>query len=63
MSTGNLLADCERWCRDTLPRRPVRTALRVVPAPVEVPRPAPLRRGTFRPGADWPGLAALRTGS
>ncbi|MGY1643884.1 hypothetical protein ACI782_22475 [Geodermatophilus sp. SYSU D00703] len=21
ISTGNLLADCERWCRDSLPRR------------------------------------------
>ena len=22
LSTGNLLADCERWCRDHLPARP-----------------------------------------
>lgn len=61
MSTGNLLADCERWCRDTLPPRQVRTTLRVVPPPVEA---APLlRRGTFRPGAGWPGLEVARTGS
>jgi hypothetical protein len=26
ISTGNLLADCERWCRDNLPRRPPRPA-------------------------------------
>ncbi|MGY1706048.1 hypothetical protein ACI79C_15895 [Geodermatophilus sp. SYSU D00697] len=25
ISTGNLLADCERWCRDHLPRRAPRT--------------------------------------
>jgi hypothetical protein len=24
ISTGNLLADCERWCRDHLPPRPHR---------------------------------------
>jgi hypothetical protein len=32
LSTGHLLADCERWCRDVLPPRPVRR-LRSVPAP------------------------------
>jgi hypothetical protein len=27
LSTGNLLADCERWCREHFPRAtPVRTA-------------------------------------
>ncbi|MGY1591483.1 hypothetical protein ACI79D_05845 [Geodermatophilus sp. SYSU D00708] len=32
ISTGNLLADCERWCRDHLPRREPRSpdATRVV---------------------------------
>ena len=25
ISTGNLLADCERWCRDHLPPRPIPT--------------------------------------
>lgn len=58
MTTGNLLADCERWCRDNLPRRELlqgRTTLRLVAAPVA--EPAPTRRGTFRPGPDWPGIA------
>ena len=34
LSTGNLLADCERWCRDHLPPRrtsPRHEALRPVP--------------------------------
>jgi len=31
LSTGNLLADCERWCRDNLPARPS-------PAPVAAVR-------------------------
>jgi hypothetical protein len=35
VSTGNLLADCERWCRDNLPRREPRPAdaARVVDSP------------------------------
>jgi hypothetical protein len=66
LSTGNLLADCERWCRDQLPPREVReegTALRVVATPVPVADRAPSRRGTFRPGAGWPGIPVARTGS
>ena len=27
LSTGNLLADCERWCRDHLPARPGRSSV------------------------------------
>lgn len=64
MTTGNLLADCERWCRDNLPRRELlqgQTTLRLVAAPVA--EPAPSRRGTFQPGAGWPGIAVARTGS
>ena len=65
MTTGNLMADCERWCRDNLPRReapaPSRTTLRLVAAPVADPTPS--RRGTFRPGPGWPGIPVARTGS
>ena len=43
LSTGHLLADCERWCRDNLPPRPVRR-LRSVPAPA-ADRVASLRAG------------------
>ncbi|RBY76270.1 hypothetical protein DQ239_14920 [Blastococcus sp. TF02-09] len=56
LSTGHLLADCERWCRDTLIPRPA-PALRVVVPPPSVAAPAPALRGGFRPGAGWPGLA------
>ena len=71
ISTGNLLADCERWCRDHLPPRAVLPrqdrrevpVLRVVAAPSAVAAQAPSRRGTFRPGAGWPGIPAARTGS
>ena len=68
LSTGHLLADCERWCRDTLPPRrlprPAQApALRIVVTPPSVAAQAPARRGTFRPGADWPGVAVARTGS
>ncbi|WP_369253382.1 hypothetical protein [Geodermatophilus amargosae] len=42
LSTGHLLADCERWCRDNLPPRQVRR-LRSVPAPT--------RAGSLRVGA------------
>ncbi|RBY91042.1 hypothetical protein DQ241_05020 [Blastococcus sp. TF02A-30] len=63
MSTGNLMADCERWCRDNLPRRVEQrqetTTLRVVPPLAE---PAP-RRPVFRPGPGWPGVEVARTGS
>ncbi|MGY1730254.1 hypothetical protein ACI798_01945 [Geodermatophilus sp. SYSU D01045] len=38
LTTGNLLADCERWCRDTLPPR------ESGPATVPAPRPAPRER-------------------
>jgi hypothetical protein len=68
LSTGNLLADCERWCRDELspramPRQTGRegTALRVVAAPLSVADQAPYRRGTFRPGPGWPGIPVART--
>ena len=57
LSTGNLVADCERWCRDNLPPRtpaPRPAALRVVADPVP--------RGTFRPGPGWPGTSLARTG-
>ena len=58
MTTGNLMADCERWCRDNLPPRAPAprpaTALRVVP---QQPR-----RGAFRPGPGWPGTTLARTG-
>jgi hypothetical protein len=51
MTTGNLMADCERWCRDNLRRREVPaasgTTLRLVAAPVVAP-PAS-RRGTSGP--------------
>jgi hypothetical protein len=57
ISTGNLVADCERWCRDNLPPR--------APAP----GPAVLRvvaehapRGAFRPGPGWPGTSLAATG-
>ncbi|SFL37202.1 hypothetical protein SAMN04488085_11035 [Geodermatophilus ruber] len=70
LSTGNLMADCERWCRDTLPPRAVPRqerregrALRVVTPPVPAAAPAPSRRGTFRPGPGWPGIPVARTGS
>jgi hypothetical protein len=66
ISTGNLMADCERWCRDNLPRRAVPSqgaALRVVADPVPVVDRAPSSRGTFRPGAGWPGVPVARTGS
>src|SRR4051812_13462839 len=51
ISTGHLLADCERWCRDTLrPRETPRpsSALRVVVTPPSLAAQAPTRRGTFR---------------
>ncbi|MGY1834378.1 hypothetical protein ACI79P_04630 [Blastococcus sp. SYSU DS0510] len=63
MSTGNLLADCERWCRENLPRRVEQRrepTLRVVPPLAE---PAPSRRQVFRPGPGWPGVPVTRTGS
>ena len=65
MTTGNLMADCERWCRDNLRRSEVPaaggTTLRLVAAPVVAP-PAS-RRGSFRPGPGWPGIPVARTGS
>ncbi len=65
MTTGNLMADCERWCRDNLGRRDVPaatgTTLRLVAAPVSAP-PAS-HRGSSRPGPDWPGIPVARTGS
>lgn len=64
MTTGNLLADCERWCRDNLRREvPVQggMTLRLVAAPAA--EPAPSRRGTFRPEPDWPRISVARTGS
>ena len=57
LSTGNLVADCERWCRDNLPPRapaPRPATLRVVPEPVP--------RGTFRPGPGRPGISLAATG-
>ncbi|MGY1780288.1 hypothetical protein [Geodermatophilus sp. SYSU D01036] len=38
LTTGNLLADCERWCRDALPPR------ESSPAAVPATRPAPVER-------------------
>lgn len=65
MSTGNLLADCERWCRDNLRRHeaPAQsgTTLRLVAVPAA--EPALARRGDFRVEPDWPGIALTRTGS
>ncbi|UOY01874.1 hypothetical protein [Blastococcus sp. PRF04-17] len=65
MTTGNLMADCERWCRDNLHRREDSarsgTTLRLVAAPVVAPPAA--RRGTFLRGPGWPGIPAARTGS
>ena len=65
MTTGNLMADCERWCRDNLRRRDVPAAsgmtLRLVAPPVAAP--AASRRGGFRPGHGWPGIPVARTGS
>ena len=65
MTTGNLMADCERWCRDNLRRRGVPaaagTTLRLVTAPFVGP-PA-TRRGSFRPGPGWPGIPVAGTGS
>jgi hypothetical protein len=65
MTTGNLMADCERWCRDNLRRLEVPaasgTALRLVAAPVAAPPAA--RRGSFRLGPRWPGIPVARTGS
>jgi hypothetical protein len=70
ISTGNLMADCERWCRDNLPPRVVPRqerregpVLRVVAAPVPAADQAPSHRGTFRPGPGWPGIPVARTGS
>ena len=71
ISTGNLMADCERWCRDNLPPRVVvprqdrreGPVLRVVASPVPAADEAPSRRGTFRPGPGWPGIPVARTGS
>ena len=58
ISTGNLVADCERWCLDNLPPRAQAprhaTVLRVVADPVP--------RGTFRPGPGWPGTSFAATG-
>jgi hypothetical protein len=48
ISTGHLLADCERWCRDVLPPRSSwvpRSAPRVVRAPRD---PASLRTAARR---------------
>ena len=65
MTTGNLMADCERWCRENLGRREVSaasgTTLRLVAAPLVAPPAA--RRGSFRPGPGWPGILVARTGS
>lgn len=64
-TTGNLMADCERWCRDNLRRREVPatngSTLRLVAAPVAAPQAS--RRGTYRPGPGWPGTPVARTGS
>ena len=38
LSTGNLLADCERWCRDSLPPR------HTAPRPDASPSRTPLHR-------------------
>ena len=38
-------------------------ALRVVVSPPSMVAPAQSRRGTFRPGAGWPGVAVARTGT
>ena len=57
ISTGNLVADCERWCRDNLPPRAPAlrpAALRVVSEPTP--------RGTFRPRPGWPGTSLAATG-
>jgi hypothetical protein len=65
MTTGNLNADCERWCLDNLRRREVPaasgTTLHLVAAPVAPPQAS--RGGTFRPGPGWPGIPVARTGS
>lgn len=64
MTTGNLMADCERWCRENLRREvpaPSETTLRLVAAPVAAPGAS--RRGTFRPGPGWLGIPVARTGS
>lgn len=66
LSTGHLLADCERWCRDSLRPREVprpAPALRIVVTPPSVIVQQPARRGGFRPGAGWPGVGVARTGS
>ena len=68
LSTGHLLADCERWCRDTLPPREIPRqaqgpALRVVVTPPSVTAQASSRRGTIRPDAGWPGVPIARTGT
>ena len=68
LSTGHLLADCERWCRDTLrpreaPRPAQGPALRVVVTPPSMAAQAPARRGAFRLGAGWPGVTVARTGT
>jgi hypothetical protein len=64
MTTGNLMAGCERWCRDNLRRRDVPawsgTTLRLIAAPVVAP---PASRRTFRLGPGWPGIPVARTGS
>lgn len=64
MTTGNLIADCERWCRDNLRRRELPaasgTTLRLVTTPVADPAS---RRGGFQPGPGWPGIPVARTGS
>lgn len=64
MSTGNLRADVERWCRDNLPlgEAPAArgTTLRLVAGPV-ASLPAP-NHGSFRPDHVWAGILAARTG-
>lgn len=65
ISTGNLLADVERWCRDNIPRREVPasngTTLRLVrAAAVEA---TPSIRMISEPGPGWPGISGARTGS
>jgi hypothetical protein len=72
VSTGNLLADCERWCRDHLPPRkrpdPVPRQARRTAAPEAPVTPsdgaaaeerAPARSVVFRPGPGWPGAPVI----
>ncbi|MGY2129379.1 hypothetical protein [Blastococcus sp. SYSU DS0617] len=63
MTTGNLMADCERWCRDNLRRREVSAESGATLRLVAAPAAPPASSRTFRPGPGWQVIPIARTGT